>query len=278
MLPALLMSVALHALAIGLPSLEQRAQRDGQILGIVRPESLASGGRSLSTPLALPLIVEIDSLSLPPADPLSPSPAAQPPTPSVIPSPLSAAPTRIGSPRTSAALTSRRSNPTDSPSRPAKRLSLKAAGHQSKTDPPALDRRSSAVRPGPKGGGEIARPQPQAPTQPTDQTAALAYRPQELQAVEGEYLKALLAAIARAQRYPERARRQGKSGAAVVSFVIQADGSLSAIRLARGSGHPELDQAALESLNRLGRFKPIPPGLNRSHWPIQVPIRFRLER
>ncbi|EXJ16207.1 energy transducer TonB [Imhoffiella purpurea] len=96
------------------------------------------------------------------------------------------------------------------------------------------------------------------------------------QAAERAYLAALQRAIARQQRYPTSARRRQQTGVATVAFVLQADGRIGGIRIAKGSGHGSLDQASLDALRRLGRFKPIPPEVGRTSWPLRVPIRFDL--
>jgi TonB family protein len=49
------------------------------------------------------------------------------------------------------------------------------------------------------------------------------------------------------------------------------------VRVARSSGDRDLDQAAIESLYRLGRFRPIPLELGRDRWPLSVVIRFNLQ-
>ncbi|QIK38956.1 energy transducer TonB [Caldichromatium japonicum] len=94
---------------------------------------------------------------------------------------------------------------------------------------------------------------------------------------ERTYLQALAAAIARQQSYPEEARRLGHTGTVTLGLTIQGDGRLTGIQLIQGSGHRALDQAALNAVQQLGRFQPIPPLLHRSTWAIQIPIRFQLD-
>jgi protein TonB len=95
-------------------------------------------------------------------------------------------------------------------------------------------------------------------------------------AQEGAYLKGLTQAIARNRFYPPEAQRQDVSGVVVVAFTIRADGSLMGFHVAKGSGSDVIDQAAVETVRRLGRYKPIPAGIGRSQWPVKVPIRFDL--
>jgi periplasmic protein TonB len=95
-------------------------------------------------------------------------------------------------------------------------------------------------------------------------------------AAEQSYLAELQRAIARHRFYPPLARRRGREGEATVAFVIQADGRLSDVRLAASSGVESLDAAAVKTLEDLGRFRPIPPEIGRTHWPLRVPISFAL--
>lgn len=95
-------------------------------------------------------------------------------------------------------------------------------------------------------------------------------------AVEGAYLRGLQQAIARNRFYPPGARREDVTGVVTVAFTVQGDGRLGDIRVAKSSGSEVLDQAALETLRRLGSYKPIPAGTGRTRWPVRVPIVFNL--
>jgi protein TonB len=83
-------------------------------------------------------------------------------------------------------------------------------------------------------------------------------------------------AISRKRYYPTAARRKKLQGKVYVSFLLRRDGRLTGIALAKGSGHDVLDDAAMETLRRLGRFKPIPDAIGRSQWRLRVPINFAL--
>lgn len=125
--------------------------------------------------------------------------------------------------------------------------------------------------PAPRG----AQAQPSAPAG----TAAVASKEgsfRERAQAEGAYLAELQRAIKRQQRYPEAARHRGTAGTTTLTFVLQADGRIDRVQVARSAGDTELDQAAVEAINRLGRFKPIPSVLGRDNWTLRIPIRFDL--
>ncbi len=58
--------------------------------------------------------------------------------------------------------------------------------------------------------------------------------------------------------------RVGTKGTSVVAFTISSAGGLSAISLARSSGSPRLDQAALHVVRKAAPFPPPPAGARRS--------------
>jgi protein TonB len=96
-------------------------------------------------------------------------------------------------------------------------------------------------------------------------------------AAERRYLDELQRAIARHRYYPPKARKRDIEGSVTLYFVIHADGRIGDIRVARSSGSRLLDDAGLRTLERLGRFKPIPNSIGRSRWPLRVPISFALK-
>jgi protein TonB len=67
--------------------------------------------------------------------------------------------------------------------------------------------------------------------------------------------------IEREKRYPSQARRRQIEGRVALSFAIGPKGELSECRVTRGSGSPELDQAALEAVKRASPFPAPPTGM-----------------
>lgn len=71
--------------------------------------------------------------------------------------------------------------------------------------------------------------------------------------------------VARLFKYPEKARQQGIQGRMFVSFVIEKDGEITQVKMARGV-HPLLDPAGIEAVKAIGRLHPV---LRRG-----IPVRF----
>jgi protein TonB len=63
--------------------------------------------------------------------------------------------------------------------------------------------------------------------------------------------------------FPTAARRAELSGSPVIEVAIGADGRLLEAAVQRASGHPELDQAALQILRLASPFEPFPRDLAR---------------
>jgi len=76
-------------------------------------------------------------------------------------------------------------------------------------------------------------------------------------------------------RYPYLARRRGQQGTVRLDVSVAADGRVSAVRVARSSGHVLLDQAALRALQRW-RFQPATRAGVAVRAQLIVPVRFRL--
>lgn len=83
----------------------------------------------------------------------------------------------------------------------------------------------------------------------------------------------LLAHLERRKRYPSGARSRREQGTAHVRFSIDGNGNVTAVRLARSSGFPELDQEVVAMVRRASPVPAPPPGVNRT---LTVPVRFRI--
>lgn len=83
------------------------------------------------------------------------------------------------------------------------------------------------------------------------------------------------AKLRRSLRYPSEARRKRIRGEVHVSFTVSRSGGVGGVRLARSSGSPVLDNAALETVRRAAPFPEIPAAAGRSSWSFTVPLQFR---
>ena len=221
------------------------------------------------------------------------APALQPPVPAPKPAdPIAAqpaAPAASSVSKPAPVATVKPSSGPETPSKPAPKAKPKSApkpkpkpvarpNPKSKTEIPAKTERDAATgrdgsgKPSASAGRRGASGRTKSGGAITGGRSATAAKA----AAESRYLRELQQAIARRRYYPKLAQRRGLEGTANVQFTIAADGSFSAIHVSGSSGSEELDKAAVQTLQRLARFKPIPSAIGRSSWTVRVPIVYRI--
>lgn len=81
--------------------------------------------------------------------------------------------------------------------------------------------------------------------------------------------------IPRYLKYPERARQTGFQGKVVINVLVDRNGDVAATKVLESSGHPSLDQAAIDAITRV-KWK---PALQRDQpvkvW-VGVPVSFKI--
>jgi TonB family protein len=90
--------------------------------------------------------------------------------------------------------------------------------------------------------------------------------------IEDPYRPIVLAALARAKRYPLFARQHGLEGIVEIAFTIHSDGRVSEPEVISSSRQPVLDQAALGMVKRLGSLPP-PPEPSPLRFPARIQYR-----
>lgn len=91
-----------------------------------------------------------------------------------------------------------------------------------------------------------------------------------------QYLRELMAWLARHRVYPAEARKGKLEGVVQVRFAIRRDGQLLSATVHRSAGTNILDQAALEVLHRANPMPAFPKALDRQRLSITLPIDFSL--
>ncbi|AEB08240.1 energy transducer TonB [Desulfobacca acetoxidans] len=90
------------------------------------------------------------------------------------------------------------------------------------------------------------------------------------------YLREIRRLLEKQKEYPLMARRRNIQGMVVVMFTIASGGQVDASQVSRSSGHDLLDEAARNTVRRVGRFPPIPVDLKRQKLTVAVPLAFCL--
>lgn len=99
--------------------------------------------------------------------------------------------------------------------------------------------------------------------------ATTALSPGQRQNLMSQWGAQILARIERA-----RPRVRG-TGQVTLALRIARTGQLAGVSVARSSGDPSLDQAALSAVQRVGRFPSAPEGLTDASYGFSLPVRFR---
>lgn len=143
------------------------------------------------------------------------------------------------------------------------------------------------------GGDPPAPPRPPAPPPPSQQASSQtsAPRPAEQQAQQAaapqtavgtqpnaaaveRWQSNVLRHLAQRRRYPPGAQQRGEQGVAVIRFTIDISGRVLSIALTGSSGFAELDQAAVDLVNRSSPVPAPPQGLPQSRLTLTVPIEY----
>lgn len=93
-------------------------------------------------------------------------------------------------------------------------------------------------------------------------------------AADANYHGRVAAHLARHKRFPSDARRRGTHGSVGIDFSIDGRGRVTAVRIARGSGHVSLDRAAEAMVWRASPF-PAPPDGRPQRFSVPVSYSIR---
>ena len=78
-------------------------------------------------------------------------------------------------------------------------------------------------------------------------------------------------------RYPDSARRRGVEGTVFIKAYVTEQGRVEQVQVERSAGHTDLDQAAVEAVERW-RFEPARRGRQPIAMWVSIPVRFVLSR
>lgn len=83
------------------------------------------------------------------------------------------------------------------------------------------------------------------------------------------------ASLVRARLAARKPASRGEGGRVVIRFSLSAGGQVLSAAIARSSGNPSLDQAALAAVRSAGPFPPPPAGTSASNLRFSIPYQFR---
>lgn len=91
------------------------------------------------------------------------------------------------------------------------------------------------------------------------------------------YLRLVRQLLEKHKDYPSMARQRHIQGIVMVRFTIQGGGQVGSFQISHSSGQDLLDEAAKNTIRRVGQFPPLPIDLNRQQLTVEVPLAFRLK-
>lgn len=127
----------------------------------------------------------------------------------------------------------------------------------------------------------VAATAPIADLQPTTTQLAVARKPTQvnlglLSSIKAQYKAQLKRLIESNKHYPRRAKRMGREGEVLVSFLVLADGTIKQLDIQNSSGSSALDKAALDAVQSVSGLLPFPEEIKRHSWKFTVPITYKL--
>jgi protein TonB len=91
------------------------------------------------------------------------------------------------------------------------------------------------------------------------------------------YAEELRARIDELKLYPAIAKSRHQTGRVEVGFTLRkGDGAILNAHVVKSSEYDRLNEAALQTVTKLSKFKPVPDELSKTDWDVIVPIDFRL--
>lgn len=90
------------------------------------------------------------------------------------------------------------------------------------------------------------------------------------------YLAALMRQLNRHKTYPRALKKAKVEGTVVIQFTIDRGGRLLASGVKQGSGHVELDRAAMDMLASANPLPAIPDSMHRAELALAIPVEYSL--
>ncbi len=89
-------------------------------------------------------------------------------------------------------------------------------------------------------------------------------------------VQALMQHIYKNVEYPDEARKQNKQGKSIVHFVVEADGSISNVKIMKSAGDEQLDKEAMRVVSSMPKWAPGTQGGEAVRVQFTIPIAFFL--
>ncbi len=88
------------------------------------------------------------------------------------------------------------------------------------------------------------------------------------------YMAELHAKIDANKFYPPISKRMGQTGTVIVAFTLLEDGTIMNVKIQEPSSFERLNEAGLEAVRKIKRFRPIPKELGMTAMDFRIPVKF----
>ena len=124
----------------------------------------------------------------------------------------------------------------------------------------------------------VAAPAPSAPSASDADTPAPVRQSASPGSTKQDWQSRLLAHIAQYKNYPAEAQENNWQGMSVVRFTFTRTGVVTSAVLVHGSGHADLDAAAIATLHRASPLPPPPDSVAGDTITLTLPLQFSLDQ
>lgn len=121
---------------------------------------------------------------------------------------------------------------------------------------------------------QLVAPEPEQPQKPVREEV---YSAVEVQPKFPGGDAALMMWLSKNINYPVRAQENGVEGRVIVNFVVEKDGSISGVKVAKGVDK-DLDQEAVRVVKKMPKWQPGKNGGQAVRTQYTLPVRFKLEK
>ena len=101
---------------------------------------------------------------------------------------------------------------------------------------------------------------------------------EKIEKIKAAYLISVREKIERNKYYPRSAKKLRQTGKVELKFTILKDGSIKGIEVVSACRYGRLNRAAVKTLERIGKFAPLPDAFDTGEVTVKVPIVYMLKR
>jgi protein TonB len=95
--------------------------------------------------------------------------------------------------------------------------------------------------------------------------------------MKAEYIAGLYSILNENKHYPKMAKRRHLEGVTYIHFTLLKNGKVQNVFIQTACGHKSLDNAALELVQNIKAYKPIPDEVSRIALNLKIPITYSLK-